>query len=74
MPHTHTHTPTTFGHGPEGGVNRLTGGWAISSVESNYQYVLKGFHGFVEGGGWMLRGHSREWNLFPLAEGKVSLL
>ena len=69
--YTHTHKAThTFGHGPEGGVNRLTGGWAVSTVDSNY--FLKGSYvACLKRGGLMLRGHLRKWNSPPLAEGKV---
>lgn len=67
----HTHTRThTFWHGPGGGVNRLIGGWAISTVESNY--FPKGcYKPFFKGGGWLLRVHLRKWDLFPLVKGKV---
>lgn len=71
VPPTHTHKLThTFGHGPEGGVNRLTGGWAISTVESNY-FLKDSYVACLKRGGLVLRGHLRKWNSLPLAKGKV---
>lgn len=70
MPHTHTHT--SFGHGPEGGVNRLNGGWAVTGVESNYLVRGTCFALFLKECGWEVIYWGR--NLFPLVEGKVLLL